>query len=213
MREVTGIPVRREIFEIAARPAGEALRLLVFGGSQGARVFNEVMPKIAGRLLEPVPGLTILHQAGPKQAGVYAKRRIGGAGLIRGGGRWRLFWTICRARFAEADVILCRSGASTVAELAAAGRAAVLVPFPGAADDHQTKNAEVFERAGAAVLRVQAADELMEGFLLSDLSGLLLNAELRMQMGERARGLAHAGAVQEIGEMAVSLVKQVGGLG
>ncbi len=111
-------------------------------------------------------------------------------------------------RFADADVILCRSGASTVAELAAAGRAAVLVPFPEAADDHQRKNAEVFERAGAAVLRVQEADELMEGLLFRDVSELLLSADLRAEMGERARGLAHAEAVQEIGKMAVSLVKR-----
>jgi UDP-N-acetylglucosamine--N-acetylmuramyl-(pentapeptide) pyrophosphoryl-undecaprenol N-acetylglucosamine transferase len=204
---VTGIPVRREFFEIGVKPVGEALRLLVFGGSQGARIFNEVMPKIAGRLLESVPGLTILHQTGPKQAVATeeAYRRSGADA-----GRWEVaaYLDDMPRRFADADVILCRSGASTVAELAASGRAAVLVPFPGAADDHQTKNAEVFERAGAAVLRVQDVDELMEGFLFSDVSGLLLNAELRTRMGERARGLAHAEAVREIGEMAVSLAKQ-----
>jgi UDP-N-acetylglucosamine--N-acetylmuramyl-(pentapeptide) pyrophosphoryl-undecaprenol N-acetylglucosamine transferase len=209
---VTGTPVRQEFFDIAALPGMERAHLLVFGGSQGARVFNEVMPKVAGRLLESVPGLTILHQTGPKQAASTeeAYRRSGADE-----GRWEVaaYLDDMPKRFADADVILCRSGASTVAELAASGRAAVLVPFPGAADDHQTKNAEVFERAGAAVLRVQEADDLMERFLFGDVSGLLLNSELRTLMGEKARGLAHAEAVREIGEMAVSLVKQVGGLG
>jgi UDP-N-acetylglucosamine--N-acetylmuramyl-(pentapeptide) pyrophosphoryl-undecaprenol N-acetylglucosamine transferase len=111
-------------------------------------------------------------------------------------------------RFTEADVILCRSGASTVAELAAAGRAAVLVPFPGAADDHQTRNAEVLERAGAAVLRVQEKDELMEGLLLGDVSSLLLDGERRARMGEAVRELAHADAVEEIGRMIAGLVRR-----
>ncbi len=93
---VTGMPVRPEFFAIAAKPVGAAQRLLVFGGSQGARVFNETMPKIVERLLDSVPGLTILHQTGPSRLHP-RKRRIGEAGLMRAGGRLRLILTICRS--------------------------------------------------------------------------------------------------------------------
>jgi UDP-N-acetylglucosamine--N-acetylmuramyl-(pentapeptide) pyrophosphoryl-undecaprenol N-acetylglucosamine transferase len=218
---VTGIPVRKEFFEIAPLPESESVRaslryippnhqrgssphLLVFGGSQGARVFNDVMPRIARRLLEYVPGLTMLHQTGPKQAkSTEEAYRASGADPSR--------WAVAAylddmpKRFADADLILCRSGASTVAELAAAGRPAVMVPFPGAADDHQMKNAEAFARVQAAELRVQDADDLMEGFLFSDLAGLLLNPERLVEMGRLARGLAHPDAVREIGQMAAEL--------
>jgi UDP-N-acetylglucosamine--N-acetylmuramyl-(pentapeptide) pyrophosphoryl-undecaprenol N-acetylglucosamine transferase len=200
---VTGIPVRQEFFAIAPR-MGDARRLLVFGGSQGARVFNDVMPRIARRLLEHVPGLMILHQAGPKQVKATEEAyRASGADLSR----WEVaaYLDDMPTRFADADLILCRSGASTVAELAAAGRAAVLVPFPGAADDHQMKNAEAFAREKAAELRVQEPDDLMEGFLFSDLSGLLLNPARLTEMGSRARGLAHPDAVRAIGAMVAGL--------
>ncbi len=211
---VTGIPVRKEFFEIAPVPesAGEDAddrrgflpHLLVFGGSQGARVFNEVMPKIARGLLELVPELTILHQTGPKQAfSTEEAYRLTGADPSR----WKVaaYLDDMPNRFADADLILCRSGASTVAELAAAGRPAVLVPFPGAADDHQMKNAEVFARAGAAELRVQGADDVMQGILMSDLSRLLLNREMLVEMGRRARELGHPDAVQVIGGMVIEL--------
>jgi UDP-N-acetylglucosamine--N-acetylmuramyl-(pentapeptide) pyrophosphoryl-undecaprenol N-acetylglucosamine transferase len=203
---VTGIPVRREFFEIGENPEQRTQRLLVFGGSQGARIFNEVMPKIARQLLEYVPGLTILHQTGPKQQkSTQEAYRASGADASR----WEVaaYLDDMPKRFADADLILCRSGASTVAELAAAGRPAVLVPFPGAADDHQMKNAEVFAKSRAAELRVQEEDDLMKSFLLSDLSGLLLNPERMAEMGRRAKGLAHADAVRVIGEMVVGLAR------
>jgi UDP-N-acetylglucosamine--N-acetylmuramyl-(pentapeptide) pyrophosphoryl-undecaprenol N-acetylglucosamine transferase len=205
---VTGIPVRQEFFEIADVVAkdgpGSARRLLVFGGSQGARVFNAVMPQIAKRLLEYVPGLRILHQTGKGQA-ESTEEAYGASGADPT--RWEVaaYLDEMPKRFADADLILCRSGASTVAELAAAGRPAVLVPFPGAADDHQMKNAEAFARVGAAELRVQEADNLMESFLLSDLSGLLLDAGRLAEMGRRVRGLAHPDAVREIGQMVAEL--------
>jgi UDP-N-acetylglucosamine--N-acetylmuramyl-(pentapeptide) pyrophosphoryl-undecaprenol N-acetylglucosamine transferase len=211
---VTGIPVRREFFEIGER--GEAasssegptrvVRLLVFGGSQGARIFNEVMPRIAKRLMEEVPGLRILHQAGAKfTEPVVAAYEAGRADATR----WEVsaFLDDMPRRFAEADLILCRSGASTVAELAAAGKAAVLVPLPTAADNHQLKNAEVFVAAGAAKLRAQSGDTAMESFLASDLSTLLLDPARRREMSRKARGLAHPDAVRVIGEMVVGLAK------
>ncbi len=107
------------------------------------------------------------------------------------------------AQFAAADLILCRGGASSVAEVAAAGRAAVLIPFPQAADDHQRKNAEAFVAAGAAELIVEA--ELTEERLLGVLSGLLADDRRRIEMGQRARALAHPGAVREIAGIAAGL--------
>jgi len=162
------------------------------------------MPRIAKRLLEYVPGLMILHQTGKGQAEATEEAyRLSGADSSR----WKVaaYLDDMPRRFADADLILCRSGASTVAELAAAGRPAVLVPFPGAADDHQMKNAEAFARVGAAELRVQEADDLMESFLLSDLPGLLLDTERLVEMGRRVRRLAHPDAVQVIGEMVAAL--------
>ena len=207
---VTGIPVRREFFAIGELPQSEepsrTVRLLVFGGSQGARIFNEVMPRIVKSLMEEVPGLRVLHQAGAKFAEpVEAAYGASGADATR----WEVaaFLDDMPRRFADADLILCRSGASTVAELAAAGKAAVLVPLPTAADNHQLRNAEVFAAAGAADLRVQSSDSAMESFLTSDLSGLLLDPARRREMSRRVKRLAHPDAVKVIGEMVVGLVK------
>jgi UDP-N-acetylglucosamine--N-acetylmuramyl-(pentapeptide) pyrophosphoryl-undecaprenol N-acetylglucosamine transferase len=108
--------------------------------------------------------------------------------------------------FAEADLILCRSGASTVAELAAAGRASVLVPFAQAADDHQRKNADALVAAGAAEMIVEA--ELTEERLLGLLGALLKDDARRSAMGLRARAMAHPEAVQEIATMVVELARR-----
>jgi len=207
---VTGIPVRAEFFVVAPRVpsvAASSPNLLVFGGSQGARVFNDVMPKIAAPLLERVPGLSILHQAGAK-FGETTEQAYRASGAD--GSRWKVatFLDDMPKRFADADLILCRSGASTVAELAASGKASVLVPFPGAADDHQLWNAEVLASAGAAELRVQGSDEAMKVSLLEDLSELLLNPARRAEMGEKVRALAHPDAVGEIGRMIVQLARR-----
>jgi UDP-N-acetylglucosamine--N-acetylmuramyl-(pentapeptide) pyrophosphoryl-undecaprenol N-acetylglucosamine transferase len=205
--KVTGIPVRREFFAVAPR-VGKAGRLLVFGGSQGARALNEVMPRIARELLEDFSGLEIVHQAGGGH-GVSTTESYERAGLLGGGGRVRVvpYLDGMVEEVAEADLILCRSGASTVAELAAAGRASVLVPFPQAADDHQRKNADVFVAAGAAELIVEA--ELTPERLLTTLRSLLGNDARRTEMAERARGLAHPEAVETIGEMVGKLAGRV----
>jgi UDP-N-acetylglucosamine--N-acetylmuramyl-(pentapeptide) pyrophosphoryl-undecaprenol N-acetylglucosamine transferase len=106
------------------------------------------------------------------------------------------------AQYAAADVVLARSG-STVAELCAAGRASVLVPFAAAADDHQRKNAEVLVEAGAAVMLLQK--DVTEASLLEALRGLLLEAARRVTMAERARLLAKPGALERIVGMVVRL--------
>ncbi len=200
---VTGTPVRPEFFDIPPKTAGPARRLLVFGASQGARVLNETMPKIMGRLLDTFPELSVVHQTGARH-GETTLAAYGRAGI--GFERLRVtpYLDDMAAQFAEADLILCRSGASSVAEVAAAGRAAVLIPFPQAADDHQRKNAEAFVAVGAADLIVEA--ELTETRLLETLSALLSDADRRIAMGERARALAHPHAVREIAATALGLV-------
>ncbi len=199
---VTGIPVRREFFAIAPRPDDGTLRLLVFGGSQGARVLNEVMPKIGGRLLKRFSTLDILHQAGARH-GRAASALYEAAGLTgeRVGRRVTVvpYLDGMVEEIAGSDLVVCRSGASTVAELAAAGRASVLVPFAAAADDHQTKNADVLVEAGAAEMVTEA--ELGEERMFAVIAGLLEDRVRRTRMGEAARRLAHVDAAKEIGEM------------
>jgi len=203
--QVTGIPVRAEFFRLAARPAGAAPHLLVFGGSQGARVLNTTMPQIAAALLAAVPGLTVLHQAGARHAEpTLAAYQASGAPPDR----WQVaaFLDDMPQRFAAADLVLARSGASTVAELAAAGKPAVLIPFPQAADDHQRKNAEVMAQAGAAELLPEA--ELTPQKLLALLAGLLAQPERLRSMSDKARTLAHPDAAERIAAMAMGIARE-----
>jgi UDP-N-acetylglucosamine--N-acetylmuramyl-(pentapeptide) pyrophosphoryl-undecaprenol N-acetylglucosamine transferase len=109
------------------------------------------------------------------------------------------------AQYAAADLVLARSG-STVAELCAAGKPSLLVPFAAAADDHQRKNAEVLVEAGAAAMLLQR--DVTEDALLHELAALLKDAPRRAAMAERARALAKPGALQRIAEMAVRLAKR-----
>jgi UDP-N-acetylglucosamine--N-acetylmuramyl-(pentapeptide) pyrophosphoryl-undecaprenol N-acetylglucosamine transferase len=204
--EVTGVPVRAEIFDLPPRATGAAPRLLVTAGSQGAKVFNETLPAVAAELLAAVPGLTIVHQAGPRHVeattSAYAASGADPA-------RWSVtaFLDDMPAQYAAADLVLARSG-STVAELAAAGKPSLLVPFAGAADDHQRRNAEVLVAAGAAEMLLQR--ELTPASLLDGLRGLLLSPERRAVMGERARSLARPGALQRITTMVLRLAEARG---
>ncbi len=205
--EVTGVPVRAEIFDLPPRPAGAAPRLLVTAGSNGALVFNETMPRIVARLLEAVPGLTVVHQAGTRrleQTRAEFAANVSQATGAADAGRWSVeaFLTDMPAQYAAADVVLARAG-STVAELCAAGKPSVLVPFAAAADDHQRKNAEVLVEAGAAVMLLQK--DVTEASLLDALVALLRDAPRRAAMAERARSLARPGALERIAGMVVEL--------
>ncbi|TCK74357.1 undecaprenyldiphospho-muramoylpentapeptide beta-N-acetylglucosaminyltransferase [Acidipila rosea] len=199
---VTGIPVREEFFHLPPRPAAAPPHLLVFGGSQGARVFNEIMPRIAAALLEAVPGLTILHQAGARHAEATQAAYVA-SGADRS--RWQVsaFLDDMPQRFAAADLVLARSGASTVAELAAAGKPSLLVPFPLAADDHQLRNAEVPAQAGAAQLLVEK--DVTAEALLRSLSGLLASPTHLQAMSDHARALAQPQAACSIAELITAL--------
>jgi UDP-N-acetylglucosamine--N-acetylmuramyl-(pentapeptide) pyrophosphoryl-undecaprenol N-acetylglucosamine transferase len=162
------------------------------------------MPQIAASLLTAIPGLTILHQAGARHAeAVLAAYKASGAPPER----WQVhaFLDDMPRRFEAADLVLARSGASTVAELAAAGKPSLLIPFPQAADDHQRKNAEVLAEAGAACMLIESetTPEALQQFvvkLLADRAGL-------EEMAERARALAHPDATRRIASMIDAIMK------
>jgi UDP-N-acetylglucosamine--N-acetylmuramyl-(pentapeptide) pyrophosphoryl-undecaprenol N-acetylglucosamine transferase len=202
--EVTGIPVRPEFFKLP--PAtGEAPHLLVFGGSQGARLFNNTLPAIAPALLAAVPGLTILHQAGLRhQETTEAAYKTSGADFTR----WQVsgFLDDMPARFAQANLVMARSGASTVAELAAAGKPALLVPFAAAADDHQTRNAEELVKIEAAVM-LKESDLADHGKVLDCLIQLLTSHQRLAAMSAAALTQSHPQAAEDIAKRLVSLAK------
>ncbi len=199
--EVTGVPVRPEIFELAPRQPDAPPRLLVTAGSQGAKILNETLPAVAPDLLKYVDGLTIMHQAGPRHVeSTKAAYHASGADPAR----WSVaaFLDDMPAEYAAADVVLARSG-STVAELCAAGKPSLLVPFAGAADDHQRHNAEVLVNAGAAEMLLQR--DVNPASLFEALAGMFLNAEYRATMSANARALARPGALERIAAMVLAL--------
>lgn len=202
--EVTGVPVRAEIFALPARTNRDPRRLLITAGSQGARIFNDILPRIAAELLASVPGLTIMHQAGARHL---EATRAAFAASGADPARWRVeaFLENMPEEYGAADLVLARAG-STVAELCAAGRASVLVPFAAAADDHQRKNAEVLAQAGAAemVLEREATPER----LLHVLRELLLDTGRRATMATHARGLSRPGALERIAGMVLRLARR-----
>jgi UDP-N-acetylglucosamine--N-acetylmuramyl-(pentapeptide) pyrophosphoryl-undecaprenol N-acetylglucosamine transferase len=200
--EVTGIPVRPEFFSLRP-PASPAPHLLVFGGSQGARIFNNHLPKIASELLKAVPSLSILHQSGTRLRDITEAAYVASGADPR---RWqvRAFIDDMPAQFARAHLVMSRSGASTVAELAAGGKAALLVPFAAAADQHQKRNAEAMVQAGAAEM-LNEWDLGVPGKLLKTLVELLSAPGRLAAMAAAARSQAHPAAAERIAERLVSL--------
>jgi len=203
--EVTGIPVRPEFFTLDA-PTAPNPHLLIFGGSQGARIFNFHLPKILPELLNAVPGLTILHQSGARH---FEPTQAAYAASGADPERWDVqpFIDDMPRHFAQATLVMARSGASTVAELAAAGKPALLVPFAAAADDHQRRNAEEMERAGAAVL-LDESELKIPSKLLDALASLLQSPERLAAMAAAARTQAHPDAAERIANRLAALAQQ-----
>jgi UDP-N-acetylglucosamine--N-acetylmuramyl-(pentapeptide) pyrophosphoryl-undecaprenol N-acetylglucosamine transferase len=195
--EVTGVPVREAFFQIRGEPDIPAL--LVFGGSQGARAINQAVIQAAPKLLELLPGLRIIHQTG--EAG-YNDAQSAYANLDSSIEVHR-FIKDMPAFFARASLLLCRSGASTVAEITAAGKAAIFVPFPRAADDHQKRNAEALQRAGAAVMLEES--QLATGALVETIVSLFADQPRLKAMAEAARARSHPNAAREIAGIAAGL--------
>jgi UDP-N-acetylglucosamine--N-acetylmuramyl-(pentapeptide) pyrophosphoryl-undecaprenol N-acetylglucosamine transferase len=199
-----GNPVRRSIARLPARAdrgdvAGR-VHLLVLGGSQGARSLNECVPEALARLpaaLRPVvrhqTGNTIdVARAGYASAGVDAELEP--------------FIEDMAAAYQWADLVIARAGALTIAELAAAGVGAILVPYPYAVDDHQTKNAAQFVNAGAGVLIAET--DLSAGSLASELETLFAQRARLARLSEQARRLARPDAARQLADACVELAEQ-----
>lgn len=191
---VSGNPVRAEFFRAADAPprASGQPTVLVLGGSQGARAINRVMPEAAALALREQPLLRVVHQTGAaglaETREAYADRGIAA--------EVEPFLDPLAARMHDADLVVCRAGATTLAELAAAGRPSVLVPFPAATDDHQRRNAQVLVDAGAAVMVEER--HLDAARLSATIVALLADASALAAMGDRASRFARPDAATRI---------------
>lgn len=198
-----GNPVRAEIAAVEpphTRLAGREgrLRVLVVGGSLGATALNSIVPQALARIPEAERPV-VTHQAGRNQFEAL-KHSYAAAGVD---GELVDFIDDMDARYASADLVICRAGATTVAELAAAGAASLLVPFPHAVDDHQTGNARFLAERGAAMLLPQTELEPVS------LAGILrgLDRDRLADMAQRARDLAKADAAEVVADACAALVK------
>jgi UDP-N-acetylglucosamine--N-acetylmuramyl-(pentapeptide) pyrophosphoryl-undecaprenol N-acetylglucosamine transferase len=204
---VAGNPIRQEFLSTTASDAagggsdGDAApRVLIFGGSQGAHAINMAMVEAAPRLADR-GGVAITHQTGERDL---ERVRDGyrQAGLVA---RIEPFLFEMDREMRNADLIICRAGATTIAELTAAAKPSVLIPLPTAADDHQRKNAEVLQKAGAA--EVIAQRDLSGTALAERMVGLLSDPERRQRMANAARALARPDAARVIVDRALELAR------
>jgi len=189
---LTGIPVRPDFFAIPQRALAEPFHILITGGSQGALVINRTLVDAAELLARHKDRISIVHQTGERDYNAvrvaYARREIHAEVLP--------FIGNMAERFAHADLIVCRAGAITVAEVAAAGRAAIFIPFGASTDSHQLRNAQEMQRAGAA--RLIPEPQLTAERLTQEIFSLL-DQPLELQaMAANARRLAKPRAVQDI---------------
>jgi UDP-N-acetylglucosamine--N-acetylmuramyl-(pentapeptide) pyrophosphoryl-undecaprenol N-acetylglucosamine transferase len=205
---VSGNPVRPE-FLVSVAPAGSSEsratsvppRVLIFGGSQGAHAINMAMVEAAPRLATYRGGMAITHQTGQRDLD-YVKDGYRQAGLDA---RVEPFLYEMDREVKAADLVICRAGATTIAELTAAGKPAVLIPLPTAADDHQRKNAEVLAQAGAAELIEQ---KNATGALIAERIVALVGDERRRSaMAEAARKFARPDAATVIVDRALELAR------
>ncbi|HUI79614.1 MAG TPA: undecaprenyldiphospho-muramoylpentapeptide beta-N-acetylglucosaminyltransferase [Bryobacteraceae bacterium] len=186
--EVTGLPVREEFFRAPPKQRGPVFNLLITGGSQGSRTLNRASRESWPLFRQAGFPVRVVHQSG--KAGFEELR----AAFAQSGleGEVTPFIGDMPAAFGEADLVVCRSGAGAVSELAAAGKPSILVPFPFAADDHQTRNAEALERDGAA--RVVRDAEMTGEKLFTLVKELSERAGALEGMAEAARKFAKPGA-------------------
>jgi UDP-N-acetylglucosamine--N-acetylmuramyl-(pentapeptide) pyrophosphoryl-undecaprenol N-acetylglucosamine transferase len=195
---VTGNPGRKEFFGVEPKARGARVDVLIFGGSQGARAINDAMADALAHL--PKERLRVVHQTGEadceKIREIY--RRAGWDEAVV-----RAYISNMVDEFAKSDLIVCRAGATTCAELAAAGKAALMIPLPTAADDHQRKNAEALERAGAARMILQR--DLSGESLANEIRSLIDAPEKISAMEAAAKKLARRDAA----EVTVDLIENL----
>ena len=203
---LSGNPVRPEFFQEEEThghdvlPPGAA-RVLVFGGSQGAHAINVAMVEAAARLAAGTPGVAITHQTGERDLEMVlsAYRR---AGLEA---RVEPFLFAMDREMKAADFVICRAGATTLAELAASGKASILVPLPTATDDHQRRNALALVTHGAA--RMVEQRELSGDRVVAEILALAADEAQRRAMGEAARQLARPDAARVIVDKVLALAR------
>jgi UDP-N-acetylglucosamine--N-acetylmuramyl-(pentapeptide) pyrophosphoryl-undecaprenol N-acetylglucosamine transferase len=201
---VTGNPVRREFFEIEKKMRDAArFSVLVFGGSQGARAVNEAVLAALPHLEAHRDVLGFVHQTGEAD---YEKARAGYLAAGWGGrADVRKYIDDMVASFAESDLVVCRAGATTTAELIAAGKASLMIPFPFAADDHQRKNAEALQAAGASVMVLQ--QDATGERLAREIDALVRDPARVTRMEEAARALARGDAAKAAVDLMEKLVR------
>jgi UDP-N-acetylglucosamine--N-acetylmuramyl-(pentapeptide) pyrophosphoryl-undecaprenol N-acetylglucosamine transferase len=208
---VSGNPVRPEFLDVGrdGRESGasgeaSAAGVLVFGGSQGAHAINMAMVEAAAELAAGLPPFRLTHQTGERDLEMVrdAYRHAGLEADVQP------FLYDMGRRIADADLIVCRSGATTLAEITASGKAAILVPLPTATDDHQRKNAEALASAGAASLLPQT--ELNGPALARRILDLLADAGARARIALAARALARPDAARVIVDRALKLIGRSG---
>ncbi len=205
--EVVGNPIRQELITLGQQPIEptevNALRVLVIGGSLGAKVLNDLMPTVTARASQSY-SITVWHQVGKgnlaKVESEYQQRGHSGSVKVAE------FIDDMEAAYRWADVVLCRAGALTVSELAAVGLPSVLVPYPHAVDDHQTKNAKVLVEAGGAFLLPQAV--LDSHKLSSKLEMLASDRKALLAMGEQAKSVAVLDATSRVAEVCIALANK-----
>ena len=212
---VTGNPVRHAVLD-ADRDTGrtalglpaEATVLLVFGGSRGARHLNTVLVGMRDRLLA-IPGLQIVHVAGKAESSSVSAALYQAGG--DGGGRWRVMAYLddMGSALAACDLVVARAGATSIAEITALGLPSVLVPYPYATDDHQTKNAASLAAHGAA--RVIADGDLDDQQFGDVVVALLGDPEARATMSAASRALGRPDAAARVAELALSVAARRGG--
>jgi UDP-N-acetylglucosamine--N-acetylmuramyl-(pentapeptide) pyrophosphoryl-undecaprenol N-acetylglucosamine transferase len=204
---VAGNPVREEFFadegtnphEADEPGAGRAPRVLILGGSQGARAINLAMVAAAPELVRRIPDLVLVHQTGERDR-ERVRADYAGAGIAA---RAAAFFDPVAGEMKAADLVVCRAGATTLAELAASGRPAVLIPFPAATDDHQRKNAQVLVQGGAAVLIDER--DLSGQRLAETIASLVADAGRRRAMGAAMRAFARRDAAARIADRILEL--------
>ena len=206
--QAVGNPVRAEI---AALPPPEqrfagregALRILVLGGSQGARALNAAMPVALASLRGRLAGFQVRHQCGESQVDE-ARRAYAAAGVDAG---VEPFIADMAAAYGWADIVVCRAGALTLAELCAAGVGSVLVPFPQAVDDHQTRNAEFLVDRGAAQLLPQGADTADLARRISATLEILAERADLLRLAQAARSLARPDAAARVADIVIAQIR------
>jgi UDP-N-acetylglucosamine--N-acetylmuramyl-(pentapeptide) pyrophosphoryl-undecaprenol N-acetylglucosamine transferase len=192
---VTGIPVRNEFCSVPRRVPGTEFTVLIYGGSQGSHALNTIVCDGIEDLKALGPAVRLIHQTGEREfeAVSQSHRNVGLKSDVRP------FLPSIFEEFARADLILSRAGAGTVAELTVAGKAAILVPFPGAADDHQTRNALALERYGAA--RMIPEKEWAPGRLAREIRHYMQHPEELERMEQASRKLARPDATERIADV------------